>query len=234
MTQATVEAGTTPAPMGLFARLIGIVTAPTDTYKSVVAHPKWLGMLALTTLFTALVMTGFMMTEVGQNAWLDSVAPPSMPAEQVQVMERMAPMAGYIAGISILISIPLMLLIVSGILFAVFNAAMGGTATFKQLFTVVVHAGAIGVLAQLFTTPLNYMRESLTSSTSLAVMLPMLEENSFGAKFAGAIDIFFIWQVIVLAIGLGVLYRRRTQPIAMSLLGVYVVIALIIAAVTAG
>jgi hypothetical protein len=234
MMQATVEAGTTPAPMGLFARLIGIVTAPADTYKSVVAHPRWLGMLALTTLFTAVVTTGFMMTEVGQNAWLDSVAPPSMPAEQVQVMERMAPMAAYIAGGGILIAAPLMLLIASGILFAVFNAAMGGTATFKQLFAVVVHAGAIGVLAQLFTVPLNYMRESMTSSTSLAVMLPMLEPTSFGAKFAGAIDIFFIWQVIVLAIGLGVLYRRRTQPIAMSLLGVYVAIALIIAAVTAG
>ena len=37
--------------------------------------------------------------------------------------------------------------------------------------------------------------------------------------------------LIVLAIGLGVLYRRRTQPIAIALFGVYAVIALIIAAV---
>ena len=37
--------------------------------------------------------------------------------------------------------------IVAGILFAIFNAALGGNATFKQVFTVVVHAGAIGVLA---------------------------------------------------------------------------------------
>jgi hypothetical protein len=233
MAQTTTETGTVPAPMGLLARLVGIITAPADTYKSVVAHPNWLGMLALTTLFTVVVTMAFMMTEVGQNAWLDTVAPASAPAEQVQTMERIAPYAGYISGGSILVTIPLMLLVVSGILFAVFNAALGGNATFRQIFAVVVHAGAIGVLAQLFTAPLNYMRESLTSSTSLAVMLPMLEENSFGAKLAGAIDLFLIWQIIVLAIGLGVLYRRRTQPIAMSLLGVYVVIAVIIAAFTA-
>jgi hypothetical protein len=233
MAQAAVEAGTPPAPMGLVTRLVGIITAPTETYRSVVAHPRWLGMLALTTLFTVVVTTAFMMTEAGQNAWLDSVLPATAPAEQVQTMEQIAPYAGYIAGVSILVTVPLILLVVSGILFAVFNAALGGNATFKQIFTVAVHAGAIGVLAQLFTVPLNYMRESLTSSTSLAVMLPMLEENSFGAKFAGAIDLFFIWQTIVLAIGLGVLYRRRTQPIAISLLGVYLVIALIIAAVTA-
>ena len=40
------------------------------------------------------------------------------------------------------------------------------------------------------------------------------------------IDLFIVWWVIVLAIGLGVLYRRRTQPIAITLFGVYTVIAL--------
>ena len=45
----------------------------------------------------------------------------------------------------------------------------------------------------------------------------------------GAVDIFLIWYIVVLAIGLGVLYKRRTQPIAISLLSVYAVIALCIA-----
>ena len=33
----------------------------------------------------------------------------------------------------------------------------------------------------------------------------------------GTIDLFMVWYVIVLAIGLGVLYKRRTQPIAIAL-----------------
>jgi hypothetical protein len=45
------------------------------------------------------------------------------------------------------------------------------------------------------------------------------------------IDLFIIWWVIVLAIGLGVLYRRRTQPIAIALFVVYAVIAIGAAAI---
>lgn len=217
--------------MSLRARLVGIITAPTDTYRSVVAQPKWLGMLALTTIFTAVATAGFMMTEVGQNAWLDSVITATTPPEQVRAMEGMAPIVGYISAGGILIAAPLILLLVSGILFAIFNAGMGGTATFKQLFTVAVHAGAIGVLAQLFTLPLNYMRESMTSTTSLAVMLPMLEETSFVYRLAAWADLFVIWQMVVLSIGLAVLYRRRTQPIAIGLLAVYFTIALIVTAI---
>jgi hypothetical protein len=45
------------------------------------------------------------------------------------------------------------------------------------------------------------------------------------------VDLFIIWYVIVLAIGLAVLYKRRTQPIAASLFIVYGVIAVVIALV---
>jgi hypothetical protein len=45
------------------------------------------------------------------------------------------------------------------------------------------------------------------------------------------LDIFIIWWLIVLAIGLAVLYRRKTQPIFITLFGVYAVIIVTIAAI---
>jgi hypothetical protein len=110
---------------------------------------------------------------------------------------------------------------------------MGGNASFKQVYAGVVHAGAIQALAQLFVGPFNYFAESMTSPTNLAVLLPMLPEGSFPARLAGTIDLFLIWWVVALSIGLAVLYRRRTQPIALSLFGVYAVIAVGVAAVRA-
>ena len=71
----------------------------------------------------------------------------------------------------------------------------------------------------------------MASATNLGVLLPMLPEGSFVARLAGMLDIFLLWWVFVLAVGLAVLYRRRTQPIALSLYGVYFAIALIAAAV---
>jgi len=60
--------------------------------------------------------------------------------------------------------------------------------------------------------------------------VPFLEDTSFVARFLGSIDLFYVWWMVSLSIGLGVLYRRRTTPIATSVIVVYVVIALVIAA----
>ena len=238
MATTAQQTGASPAPKGLVARFIGIITAPRATYESVVAHPKWFGMLATVAVGLALLIGGFLLTTVGQEAWLDAAmnSPFSgqVSDQQIQGMEKMAPFIGYITVAYMLIFMPIMMVIVSGILYAIFNAAMGGNATFKQVFTVCVHAGPIGVLSQLFTVPLNYFRGTMTSATTLVVLLPMLDDKSFLAKLLGMIDLFLIWQVIVLSMGLAVLYRRRTQPIATALLVVYAIIAVIVAFVRRG
>jgi hypothetical protein len=239
MTNTPAASGTSSASpdLSVVARLIGIITSPQATFRAVVAHPAWLGMLVIVVVLSATLVGGFMMTKVGQDAWLDAAISSAasggqqMSDQQIAGMERFAPYLGYFSIGSMVVFIPLLYLVVSGLLFAVFNAALGGNASFKQVFAVVTHTGVVGVLGQLFTVPMNYMRGVMTSATNLAVLLPFVPETSFLGRLLGTIDLFLIWQLIVLAIGLGVLYRRRTQPIVFSLFGVYAVIALIIAAV---
>jgi hypothetical protein len=239
MAEIYAPAGVTRAPKSLASRFFGIITEPRATYESVVAHPKWFGMLALTTILMIVLIGGFLMTKVGQDAWLDAAtnSPLRGPVtdQQYQAMEKMSGYVGYITAASMLVMVPLVSIIISGILFAVFNAALGGDATFKQIFAVVVHAGPIGVLSSLFTVPLNYLRGTMASSTNLGVLAQsMLDDSSFLAHLLGMIDIFIVWQLVVLAIGLAVLYRRRTQPIATTLLVLYAVIAVIVAFVRRG
>jgi Yip1 domain len=237
MSNATVQSGSTPAAKGLIARFIGIITAPRATFESVVASPKWLGMLALTTLISAGGAALPLTTEGGRDALLDQQVR-AMEGFGMQVNDQMYDqlrkrnaIAPYTTAASIIVMSPIITAVIAGILFAIFNAAMGGTATFKQVYAVVVHAGVIQALGQLFTGPLNYFRQSMTGATSLAVLLPMLPDGSFAARLAGMIDLFLIWWVLALAIGLGVLFRRRTQPIAISLFALYAVIALGAAAI---
>jgi hypothetical protein len=126
---------------------------------------------------------------------------------------------------------PVVSAIVAGLLLGVFTAIMGGHATFKHVFAVVVHSGLIIGLSQLFVTPLNYTRGTISAAANLGVFLPFLDETSFLARFLGSIDLFLIWWLVNLAIGLGVLYKRRTQPVATGLLATYVGIALVVASV---
>jgi hypothetical protein len=59
--------------------------------------------------------------------------------------------------------------------------------------------------------------------------VPTLPEDSFATVFLGLIDLFLVWWVFSLAIGIGVLYKKKTGPIATSFLLIYGVIALVIA-----
>lgn len=232
---AQVE-GASHARQGLFARIVGIVFAPAETFADVVREPRVLGVLVFVGLVGALAIGGFLLTDVGQQAWLDQQVSQSeawgrdVSDEDYARMERIAPYAGYITIGVMLVSVPLITLITSGILFAVFNAGLGGTATFKQLFAVVAHAGVISALGWIVQMPMNYFRETMSSPTNLSALAPMLEEGSFISRLLGTLDLFLVWWTVVLGIGLAVLYRRPTKSIIIGLLVVYAVIALIIAA----
>jgi Yip1 domain. len=235
MTNTPVAVTAEAPPRSLLGRFFGIIISPQATFRSVVAHPRVFGMLALICVGMAVLVGGFLYTKTGQLAWLDAATTSSFrgPAtpEQLAAMEKIAPYAWMFGVGQMVVIVPVILLITAGILFAIFNAALGGNSTFKQLFAVVVHSSAISLLGQCFTMPMNYLRGTMSSSTNLAVLLPMVDETSFLGRLLSMVDLFIIWWLVVLAIGLGVLYRRRTQPIAVSLMAVYAVIAVVVAIV---
>jgi hypothetical protein len=78
-----------------------------------------------------------------------------------------------------------------------------------------------------------YARADMASPTRLSVFAPTLDEMGFFTYLLSAIDLFIIWSLINVSIGVAVLYKRQTGPIAAVLLGIYAVIAVIIAAVRA-
>ena len=237
MTNPTTDAGATVAPMGILSRFVGVITSPKATFQAVVAHPRWFGMLALVTIVVAVCVSLPLTTEAGRQAALDNNIR-QMENFGVQVNDQMyANMAKgmryavYQTFFSVLCVGPIVTVIIAGILYGVFAVLMGGQATFKQLFAVYVHSTAISAAGQLFTGPLNYFRGSMSSATNLGVLLPMIDEHSFIGRLLGMIDLFLVWWLVLLTIGLGVLYKRRTQPIAIGLFAVYVVIILAAAAV---
>jgi hypothetical protein len=130
-----------------------------------------------------------------------------------------------------MVVIPILELIIAAIAFAIFSAFMGGDAVFRQVFAVVAHSGVVIALQNLFSMPLDYVRETFSSPTSLAVFAPFLDEASFLGRLLGSIDLFIVWWSITLAIGLAVIYKRKTGPIATAILLAYVGIALVITAI---
>jgi hypothetical protein len=234
-TIAAAEA-TPPAAKSLPARLIGVLTSPRDTYASVAAQPRWLGAIAFAAVVGALSLYVFLSTDVGRQALLDQQVRVAesfgvkMTDAAYQRLEAGSQLAPYTSSAGQLVGLPIIALVVAGIMIGVFNAVLGGNATFTQVYAVVAHSAIVLTLAQLFGLPLAYARQSMSGATNLGVFLPFLDDTSFLARFFGSIDLFYVWWMVSLSIGLGVLFKKRTTPIATSLLVVYVLIALVVAA----
>jgi len=232
----TSPAAAAPDP-SLAGRFIGVLTAPRRTYAAVVRHPAWLAMLIAIIMIRCVVTFTFLSTEVGRSATLDMQITQAesygrqLTETQIARLEQFSQYSRYIASASQAIALPIVALILSGIAFGIFNGALGSDATFRRTFAIVVHSGVVLTLQALFATPLAYTRQSLASTTSLVVFAPFLDDNSFAARALGAIDLFILWWILSFAIGLGVLHRKRTAPIATTLIVIYVVIGLVIAGI---
>jgi hypothetical protein len=156
-----------------------------------------------------------------------------VPPEAYAGMEQQARYGGYITIVSMFVFVPVICVIFAAIYWAVFNTILGGTATFKQVLTIVTHSQVIAALGAVAAVPIQYAQgvQSWAGPFNFGALLPMLEPGGFAASFLSGIGVFTLWQLVVTAIGLAVLYRRRTGNIAIGLIVAYLVITAVVTAV---
>jgi hypothetical protein len=233
------EPATTVPAEGLLARFIGMFTAPKATFASVVAHPRPAGILFLVAFITAIGAALPYSTEAGRQAALDMQVQGmerfgmTVTPEMVTQMQKQQKFGAISGGIGAFVVTPLACLFFAGLYFVIFNAIMGGTATFKQVVSVVAHSKVIGAVGQVIGVPIMMMRGTISmfGPFNLGVLVPFLDENNFLARLLGSTSVFMIWGLLVLGIGLGVLYKRNGMKIGIVLNLVYFVIAAALTAV---
>ncbi|MEZ5292147.1 MAG: hypothetical protein R2745_13760 [Vicinamibacterales bacterium] len=98
---------------------------------------------------------------------------------------------------------------------------------------VAVHATTPLVIQQVAAAPLHAVRESLTSPFNLAALLPFFDEGTLPARFLGAIELFGVWWVLLLAAGCAALTGKRARAYVAPLLGIYAGLAAAVAAAVA-
>ncbi|HYN08130.1 MAG TPA: YIP1 family protein [Vicinamibacterales bacterium] len=229
-----------PAPAkGLIARATGIILSPRATFEDVVRAPRAVGILFLCCLVIGISAAAPQFTERGRQAALDMQVQQTermmgrpLTDEMYQGLEGRSHYGGYFAIIGVFVGMPIWSLLLAAVFWAIFNALLGGTATFKQVLAVVTHSQVIGALGAAISAPIQLVQGTVSvgGPFNLGALVPMLAETSFVARFLGTVSVFTLWGLFVLAIGLAVLYKRKTTNIAIALIAVY---ALITAAIIA-
>ena len=225
------ESAAPPAQdMGVVARAIGIITSPTPTYEVVVRSPKPAIMLLLVALVMGIGASIPQFTEKGRLAVLNTqveafekMTGQQMTDQMYQMMEQRSHYNGITTLISTFIFTPIMALFFAALYWGVFNAALGGTATFKQVLGVVTHSMVIMAVSAVAAAPIMMMQDQINFAGpfNLGALVPFMAEDSFVRRFLGGVNVFTLWQIGVIAIGLGVLYRRKSTPIMITLFVLY-------------
>ena len=217
---------------GLIARAVGIVTAPGETFRTVVSFPRPALILLLVCAVISLATALPQFTERGRLAALEMQVQQTerflpVTPEMYEGMERNSHYGKYISLVGTFVALPIGTLLFTAIFWAVFNAILGGTATFKQVLGIVAHSQVIAALGALVSAPIQLAQGTMTTvgPFNLGALAPMLEPGTFLANFLGSLGVFQIWGTIVTAIGLGVLYNRKPRNIAITLLVITAVFA---------
>jgi Yip1 domain len=231
------EAAISPSSThGFLPRLIGVIRSPRITFRAAAAAPRWAGLVVALALATAASQAMLYATEVGQVALVDQWEQMALAFGQdvddaryadFQALSQNGALYGVVMAV---VSGPVLTVAVAGLIFAVFRGKGDRTVSYPQVLSVMAHASVILAIRQLLGAPVSYARETTASATSLGVWFPSLYQASPIARLVGALDVFVMWWVVLLALGVAVLYERQARPLAAAFLGVYAGVALLLAA----
>ena len=219
-------------------RVTGVFRHPRATMAEVVRHPAFMTTWVVVLLAVAVCGGLLLSTPVGRQALVD---------ERVRVTEALGrrvddaeyarlqanpPLSVYLtSGGRLLLTPPVTIVVAAGLL--VLARLDGARLSFVAALAIVVHATVVLALQQIVATPVHYLYESLTSPFNVAGILRVFDEGTWPARLFGTIDVFGLWWMWLLSVGLAAATAKPARRYVWRLLAVYVGVAAVVAAVFA-
>jgi hypothetical protein len=204
-----------PQPKGLGegARLTGVFFEPAKTFADVAARPNFWPPLLLV-IVTSLCFMALFAQHVGWERMMrHQVETSSRAAQQtpeqreagIQIGLKIAPIGGYAA---ILVGVPLGTLVWAAILLGIVKGMMSVPLRLKQVFAIVCYSSLPGVIMALLMIAVMFMKppDDFNLQNPLVfnpgAFMDPLTTSKFIYSLASAFDLFSLWKLVLIAIGL--------------------------------
>ncbi len=212
--------------LSLIQRLIGIVISPSKTFSYIKEKPDWIFPLLITitiSISVQIVIKPYFfeskqydktITDVMERANIDREAAEEMMHKNMTIF----------MPVGALIGTPLMMLLFSGAMFLGGNLVMGGETSFKHLYSVNAYLGIVGAVGMLLKLPLIMAKGSTDIVTSFAILMPPEADESILYKLLSLFDVILIWESVIAAIGLAIIYNWAQKKANMLVLSIWIVV----------
>ena len=210
-----------------------IFTGPEKLFASLAQRPRWLDVFLVLAVLT--IANGQVIHPLLQQVQIDNIRnnerlSPEQANQQIQRMEELPEAAGRgISAFFTIFGLVFWLVVAGAALLFGGNILLGGEARFKQIVAIVAHASWISVAKMVVTTPLMLSKGSASVSTSLAVLLPAERWFTPTGVILGAVDLFNIWTIVLLGMGLAAVYGFSKAKSTWLVVSLYVAMTLLFA-----
>lgn len=241
---------TTPTPMpeaqaqpqaaiSPFGRVTGVFFSPKATFQDIVRKPSWVLPILITTALSLISVVAlnqrvnwhdYIIQQIEKSPRADQLT-----AEQKQQQADMGAKftVGIVYASGLLVPICFALL-VGLVMWGAYNLLAGAGAGFSQSFSILAHAGLVGIVSTplfllvLFLKPPGTVDVENPLATNLAALLPE-ESAKWLFTLCKSVDLFLFWTLILIAIGFAAVNPRKLKgaksfTIAFTVWAVYVVI----------
>ncbi len=216
------------ARLSLLQRVIGVFTAPRETFIDIARRPDWvfplLFSIIATMLITQMLVPVILADAQSSPAYQKLMERDDLSLDQLEKMQEMQKKSiTYFSAAGAGLMILAMSLLASAVLLFVGNILFGGKASFKTMFSVYCWSGLVGVLGYLVRLPIALSKGTMKVFFSPAVLFPPEAEHTALFSLASAFDVFLIWRIILLAIGFAAIYRFSLAKAGTILGGMFVI-----------
>jgi hypothetical protein len=209
------ELTTSQAPeMGLFSRIIGIFFSPGKTFQDIQRKPNWL----VPAIILVVISLGFVyltkpiILKDAQTQALAQIEKQNLSEDQTeQALARAEKMTSIMIFVGPAVGSFIVFLILAAIWLFISNTILGGNATFSQMLGVTVYKDFIGILAMLVKLPIILAQQTMNIHFSLATFMPDSAQTTFLYKMLSKVEVFNIWIIAVLCIGIGIMSKTGAK-----------------------
>ena len=221
----------TEETLGFWNQLVLVFSDPAAAFNRLVAHPRWVGAFLVVAVVTVAgtQATYPLIMQMQRDAITQN---PQLSEEQADlIMQRyerpLTPVWRVMTSAFQVIGIAIWLVIMSAVLMFGGNILLGGEAKFKTILAVATHSWLVTIPKMLLTAPLMLAKGSAAVSTSLQVLIPADRWMTPLGVALGAFDLFSIWMVVLIIIGISAAYRFSRAKSAAIVVSLYVFMVLV-------
>jgi len=231
----TVDAGGARAGgfKGSLGRAIRVLYAPAQVFTELERRPEWLAPVVICIL-VAILSSIILVPNVILPQQRELLEERGLTEQQLEAARPWLEGGRtlIIAVVTSIVGTPIVLLIIAGVFHLVCGLILGGQANFLRTFSVASFAWMVGLPESIVKVPLAVASKSAEVQTSLALFMTRDPSAGFGHRFIygllSHIDIFSLWKVLLLALGVSVMFkftRQKSYYIAGGIWLVYILLA---------